>query len=292
MKPPASSSLLLATLLLGCVNVVTIDSSDGGPGANAVVVCAGTRCATGSLCCLFTGRCFDPVTERATCTVPQDAGGLGSMGDPGQPACVSNADCDANEYCWVRMNYYQGCRGIGVCQLRSNGSGCVNGATGRRSPDCPVCGCDGVTYFGEREATNAGVNSHPGRCGVAPGPPRDGGPVTASPSTIPCGLDSQCPTGSACCSITGFCYDPACVGCCQIPPLGTVGPCERSSDCPSGWPFCRGGPACNGPGFCVGPEGNCGGQVSPVCGCDGVTYTNHCWAERALTRVAHAGACE
>jgi hypothetical protein len=220
--------------------------------------------------------------------VPADAGGYGSMLDPGLPPCVSNLDCPNDEFCIVTMGHYDGCLGVGVCYRRGNASGCGDG-TAASFASCATCGCDGVTYLNQAAAWAAGVNEHTGVCGVQY-MPRDAGAAERL-EPIPCGYDSQCPAGRACCAITGTCYDPACRGCCQIPPLGTEGPCERSSDCPRYAPFCRGGPACDGPGFCVGPQGNCGGEVATVCGCNGTTYSNACWAELALTRVAHAGPC-
>jgi hypothetical protein len=279
---------LAAALLLGCLDVVTITSgTDAALRPGGGVVCAGVRCAPGAVCCLLTGRCFDPSTERASCAIPDDAGVPGSTRDPGQSECVSNADCRANELCQIRQRAVEYCLGLGVCELRANAGTC-GGA-------CQVCGCDGVTYPSRQAAWNAGVNApytNSGPCGGGPVPPHDSGGLPERPARIPCGLDSQCPAGSACCAVTGNCYDPAaCPRCCAIPPAGTAGPCEQPGGCPPDAPFCRGGPACDAPGFCVPPRGNCGGQVAMICGCDGVTYTNDCWAELALTRVAHAGAC-
>ncbi|NOY94744.1 MAG: hypothetical protein GXP55_26500 [Deltaproteobacteria bacterium] len=51
-------------------------------------------------------------------------------------------------------------------------------------------------------------------------------------------------------------------------------------------------------GAATPPEAACaraataGGALAPVCGCDGVTYTNTCWAQAVRTRVAHDGMCD
>lgn len=288
---------LAASLLLGCLNVVTIDSGpDGGasppPPSGGGVMCAGTRCAPGAVCCLLTGRCFDPATERASCAIPADAGVPGSTRDPGQSECVSNADCRADELCQIRQRANEYCLGLGVCSRRAEAGTCGGGD----GSACRVCGCDGVTYPNRQAAWNAGVLAPYGNAGPCGGggpvAQRDSGGVPERPVRIPCGFDSQCPAGSACCGVTGQCYDPAaCPRCCAIPPAGTAGPCEQPGGCPPSAAFCRGGPACDAPGYCVSGGGNCGGEVATVCGCNGTTYTNECWAQVALTRVAHAGPC-
>jgi hypothetical protein len=51
---------------------------------------------------------------------------------------------------------------------------------------------------------------------------------------------------------------------------------------------------CNVPdlaGTCVPLASSCGEQGPPVCGCDGVTYTNECELLRAGVRQAKKGAC-
>jgi hypothetical protein len=42
----------------------------------------------------------------------------------------------------------------------------------------------------------------------------------------------------------------------------------------------------------MGPSGHCDSSYFPVCGSNGVTYDNACWAVRAGTKVAHRGGCE
>jgi hypothetical protein len=70
---------------------------------------------------------------------------------------------------------------------------------------------------------------------------------------------------------------------------------------------CEMGVACEADQFCDRAVGDCGGEgvcepllagenciflFSPVCGCDGVTYSNDCWARMAGVSVDFDGPCE
>lgn len=64
--------------------------------------------------------------------------------------------------------------------------------------------------------------------------------------------------------------------------------CERSEYCAA--------PAlsrdmCDGAGMCEARPEGCSRELDPVCGCDGVDYTNPCEANRAGARVASNGMC-
>lgn len=288
-SPGPTTNAGVATMIDGTTSPDGTDGTDGGAthSGGTGTVCAGTTCAPSADCCLVTGRCFNR-SHPGDCVIPPaDAGVTISVGAPGARPCGANSQCAPTEYCAVHARYYQGCLGVGVCESRANAGTCSPAG----STDCEVCGCDGVSYASQGAAQRAGVNYHSGPCGVSVSIP-DAGP---DGSTIvfhaPCGGASACPGGETCCGITGQCYDPACPGCCRMPPPGTAAPCGTNADCPSNAPFCMGGPACDAPGFCIPPTGHCTGAVLPVCGCDGVTYLNACQAQEALVRIVHTGSC-
>ncbi len=74
---------------------------------------------------------------------------------------------------------------------------------------------------------------------------------------------------------------------------------------PKPGPACKDNGQCSRNQYCQKRAGKCGGQgqcvvrpqvcplfFDPVCGCDGVTYGNFCFAAMAGANVKHAGACE
>jgi len=234
--------------------------ADSGASPDAgvrAVFCGGIACESGEECCLSSGRCFNP-SMSASC--PSDPEG-----------CVSNAGCAAEEYCAVES----GCLGIGECRPLPSLDDC--------GPGSPVCGCDGVTYGSRCHAGRAGVqiSAGEGACGTVD---PDGGPR-------PCGRDSDCDSGGTCCDLTGLCVPPDCPDCCASAPTGTLYPCRSDRHCANGM-YCD-GPlgTCGELGGCRNAGGSCGGELEPVCGCDGVTYTNPCFAKRAMARLESEGAC-
>ncbi len=318
-KAPRTLASLGATLLAGCLNTVTIAAPlDGGQdaiGPDAVaspldlgmpevrtwvdapadavappidrgsppvggVRCGEATCAPGEACCLVSGRCFDPAAHPEQCAPPpQDAGE--------RPRCASHADCGPEEYCVPAPGSV--CFGPGYCQPRSSCASC-------RGPSaaCAVCGCDGLTYASPQLACQAGVRTAGARgacgAGVVEEHPFDAG-GRPQPLRHPCAHDAQCPSAQRCCQALGVCVEAACATCCRPPPPGTNFPCERDEQCfPS--EYCA-GEGCGTPGGCtlVRGTGPCSGIVTQVCGCDGRTYINACWATGVGMRVAGAGAC-
>lgn len=254
------------------------------------VVCGGQRCVSAQVCCQTTGAC---VSDTSACPKPP------TNDLNGRPACGSNADCRAEEYCApddfrLDSSGPQPARCIGLaahCQPMSHCKSCVG-------PDCQVCGCDGVTYESPQVACVSGVVALSfGACGSSIG--FDGGAFS-----VLCGTTDQCPSGAECCFRTGRCYEASEAWRCQTQDSGAVLNCDSSAECnaPNGagggnggsGRLCLGaGPGCGGPGLCstAWPSSSCGGEVNSVCGCDGTTYVNECWARSAGSRVAHGGSC-
>lgn len=230
------------------------------------VICQGVECALGQECCLTTGACVE-MSDAGACPVLPTTW-------PDQPppqACSTNSQCGEGFFC---MPDDLSCGGPSHCQ-RIEHCGFCEPAGG---PQCQVCGCNGVTYPSDQHACIAGVTTiGRGACGEGP-----------------CATDAQCPSGSFCCLSAGSCT-----------PRAEAWRCGQGLNCSEcvftghgGGPggsegvFCRHAGCGNARGICTLPSSmNCGGAVNTVCGCDGVSYVNECWATAAGTNVASMGAC-
>jgi hypothetical protein len=121
-------------------------ATDGGGRDDAGVMMGCRRdsdCASGQLCCVGTGRCYDP--RCLSCcmgTTPMDAGHV----------CTSNRECGSMEYCAGT-----GCDTPGTCAARPTTCSDIYE---------PVCGCNGMTYRNGCEAARQGVRvASPRPCG-------------------------------------------------------------------------------------------------------------------------------
>jgi hypothetical protein len=184
----------------------------------------------------------------------------------------------------------------------------------------PVCGCDGQTYGNACEAAAAGVSvDHDGPCEIE----QICGTVLGSP--LDCPPDQYCmfPNGD-CDALTGVCrefpevcpliFDPVCgcdgetysnpcfaasagvsidhEGACNDPPEFCGG--IAGFPCPNGQ-FCQTPPGqccCDIPGVCTDIPDLCPLVFAPVCGCDGQTYDNPCFAASAGVSIDHTGPCD
>ncbi len=188
----------------------------------------------------------------------------------------------------------------------------------------PVCGCDGVTYDNDCLRRVAAVRLHhfgdcEQRCismgDVMPGMP---------PEPMQCGPGAFCETEPGLCGLPGvpgkcrprpeLCpqvYEPVC-GCdgityandCERASAGVAldhrGACESlcggfmgltcgpGEFCDLDAGFCHGADIA---GICVTPPRGCPDVFDPVCGCDGVTYSNDCERIVAKAQLDHTGAC-
>lgn len=273
-----------------------------------LAVCGGDVCGAGELCCTATARCFAP-SDPTACAVPP------AEMAPG--ACASNLDCEPDQICEYENIFATSegappiCTGsIGRCVMQRGPELCGGFGAG-------VCGCDGRTYPDPCAASRAGVRvvrqvpcgtpvEAPGRhlCNEAAPSCPDGATCdflrdecVFTGLTNACGIDAQCPSGQSCCGITGLCVDADCADCCRVPPEGTLLPCADDADCAvleggvsGGWLYC-GGAGCDAPGGCMPRMTGCSGVLEPVCGCDGRSYANACWASTEPVRVAHTGMC-
>jgi Kazal-type serine protease inhibitor-like protein len=177
----------------------------------------------------------------------------------------------------------------------------------------PVCGCDGTTYSNACMADAAGVGvDHAGECAFCGGItgaicgtgefckfadgtcglPDNQGFCQETPVSCPAVLDPVC-------GCNGTTFSNACIA--EGVPLDHEGPCVPLQIC--------GGPAgvtCPEGEFCKGREGACGAEAEgvctvvprqcpvrqlTVCGCDGMTYYNVCFADAARVTVDHFGRC-
>jgi hypothetical protein len=256
-----------------CVAPNRVDSECPAP-APQVVRCGGVMCPTGQICCLVNGNCIDPSTAGTNCQKPSAPSSGGAI------SCASNADCRPSEFCSTALASL--CQGPGTCQSRSN--------CGSSSGSAQYCGCDGANYPDIQSACRAGVDVlADSPCGT---PVAQGGPGAIGPRdpVTYCARADQCPRGQQCCSITGRCYDASIPYLCTLPPQGTSISCFEDRQC-NGFEFCSGS-GCSGPGGCLAfAVGDCGGELKPVCGCDGKSYTNAGCATAVGVRIAGDGAC-
>ncbi|MEM9547531.1 MAG: Kazal-type serine protease inhibitor domain-containing protein [Bacteroidota bacterium] len=217
--------------------------------------------------------------------------------------CIDTTLINENANCFATYDPVCGCNGItyaNICLAEANGV--ISFSAGECDVDCidqnlidldiicesiydPVCGCDGVTYPNQCSAAAAGViNYSSGTCQSI---------VCDSMNYIPFDVDENVNPEDSCAQ---FGFDPVCAcldgdfidfenSCFALyggADFYLPGTCESQEECSN-----------TDPEYLESLEDiNCPAIEAEVCGCDGFTYSNSCWAFKAGNYTWTEGPCD
>lgn len=191
--------------------------------------------------------------------------------------------------------------GAGGMDAGRRDSGTMDIDSGSVDPDSGAGDVD--AGGGDVDAGGGDVDSGTGDVDAGPLPTPDAGPLPVDAGRPDAGggaMDAGCitcpPLPPGCRYTGGTCT--ACGTLLCVVDSGTTpdsgpapGGCRSNSDCPR-LSYCDfPGTMCSGSGTCRARPEACPAIYAPVCGCDGVTYSNSCTAAAAGANVAYDGMC-